>query len=544
MQFFKSPLKSIQFGLCLLACIALLASCGEDTKLTRHIPKDAAGVLALDMKSLALKSMDFQEILKLENLQNMFESSSEDSVGKAVRNSGIDFINKGYIYGKSTAPGTGYGAAVVALSDPAAFEAFVKKLNDGGEVSEEGGIKTAQIDASIFVAWNKTEAIFVFAQENGKETAASLANLKKEESIVGVTTFDEVEKLDADIALWVNMGGIQSLVPQSPYAASTTQMNLTDSYVTATCNFEDGQIVFDAKTFANEDMAKKYNFMKANVKPEIIEAIPGSSVIGLGGFGIEIPTLTSYLESEKLLEMYDPLIQQNLGIGAKEVLAMFDGNIAFSLNGLSMKEVSRMNYLTGEEMVVQAPDFDYSIVFGIANKETANKLLTHFTEAGMLAKSDKYYSVANEVFIVEKGDAFVLTHTEARRQAAIDGNGEKLNSELSGLFANNAGAFYVNTNNIPAEFLTGENAIVGTHLSKLSLEDITYTSSTMKDKVSTSRCVIRFKAKDENSLITISKIVKGYGETMSPFQYTVPSDSTVVDDGISAEEAAADAVQE
>jgi hypothetical protein len=161
----------------------------------------------------------------------------------------------------------------------------------------------------------------------------------------------------------------------------------------------------------------------------------------------------------------------------------------------------------------------------------------------MLTKSDKFYAMQNEVFIIEKGDAFVITHTEARRQAIIDGSGEKLNADLSGLFASNAGAMYVNTNNIPAEFLTGENATMGTYLSKLTFEDITYTSSSMKDNVSTSRFVIRFKAKDENSLITISKIFKGYSESMpSPLQYSMPSDSTIVEEENSAEEA--EAVQE
>jgi hypothetical protein len=544
MQFFKSPLKSIQYGLCLLACAVLLASCGDDSKLTRHIPKDAAGVLALDMKSLALKSTDFQEILKLDNLKKLFETS-DDSVGQVFRNTGIDFINKGYIFARGTEPGKGYGAAVVALSDAAAFETFIKKLNTEATVTEEGGIKYAELKNNTFVAWNRTEAIFVLADENAKESAVSLANLKKEESIAGVKTFDEVEAKEADIAFWMNMEAIQTLIPQSPYAPATTQMNLKDSYVTAVCNFEDGQIVFDGTTYANEEMAKKYNLLKPTVKSEIIQTLPGSSVIAIAGFGIDMSAFAAYLESEKLLEGADPLIEAQTGLTSKELLAMLDGNIALSLNGLTMKEVSQMNYMTGEETLVNAPDFDYSVVLGIANKETANKLLTKFTEAGMLTKSDKFYAMQNEIFIIEKGDAFVITHTEARRQAFLDGSGEKLNSDLSGLFASNAGAMYVNTNNIPADFLTGENAPIGTHLAKLTFEDITYTSSAMKDNVSTSRFVIRFKTKDENSLITISKIVKGYSESMSPFQYTVPSDSTVVvEEEVSAEEAEADAVQE
>jgi hypothetical protein len=542
MLFFKSPLKSIQYGLCLIVCAALLASCGEDSKLTRHIPKDAAGVLALDMKSLALKSMDFQEILKLENLKKMF-SASDDSVSQAFRNAGIDFMNKGYVFAKGTGAGKGYGAGVVALSDATAFEAFIKKMNPEANVAEEGGIKVAELKDSVVVAWNKTEAIVVIAEENGKETAVALVNLKKDESVVGQATFADVEKLEADIAFWMNLDAIQTLIPQSPYAPPTPPMNLKDSYVTATCNFEDGQIVIDGKTYANDEMAKTYNLLKPSVKSEIVETVPGSSVIALAGFGLDMGALTTYLESQNMLEMYDGLVQQQTGLTAKEILAMFDGNMAVSLNGVTMMEKPSFNYMTGEQTMALAPDFDYSLVLGIANKETANKLLAKFTELGALVKSDNYYAMGNEMFIIEKGDAFVITHTDARRQSIIDGKGEKLNSDLSGLFSANAGAMYMNTNNIPAEFLTGQNAVMGTHLANLLLDDITYTSSSMKDKVSTSRFVVRLRSKDENSLITITKIMKSYGESMQTFQYATPSESTTTEE-ISAEEAEADAVQE
>lgn len=541
MSFSRLPLKSIYYGLCLIACATVFASCGDDSKLTRHIPKDAAGVLALDIKSLALKSLDFQEILKTENIKKMFQSS-DDSVSKVFRNAGIDFMDKGYMFAKGTEAGKGYGAAVVALSDAAAFETFVKKINTAAAVSEEGGIRTAELKDGVVVAWNKTEAIFVIADQNGKETALTLANLKKEESVVGVATFAEVEKLDADISFWMNLDGIQSLVPQSPYGPVTPQVNFKDSYVTATCNFEDGQIVIEGKTFANEEMAKTYNLLLPTVKTEIVQAVPGSSVIALAGFGIDMSALEKYLESQNLLQAYDPLVQQQTGLTAKEILAMFDGNFAISVNGVTMKEVPQVDYMTGEETLVQSPDFDYSVVIGIANKETANKLLTQFTEAGMLTKSDKYYAVGKEVFLVEKGDAFVVAHTEARRDATIEGKGEKLNADLSGLFAANAGAMYVNTNNIPAEFFTGGNAPLGMHLSNMLLEDITYTSSAMKDKVSTSRFVVRLKSKDENSLITITRIMKSYSESKPVFEYIVPSDSTVVEEVVSAEEA--DAVNE
>lgn len=534
MQFFNSRLKSIQYGLCLLLCAALLASCGEDSKLTRHIPKDASGVLAIDIKSMALKSMDFKEILKLENFRKMFDSS-EDSVGKAIRNSGIDLISKGYVFGKATEPGKGYGAAVIGLSDAAAFEAFLKKIDEGVVISDEGGFKVATFrdEQKANVAWNKSELIVVFAEENSKETLLSLANLKKEDAIAGnVSTFDELEKQKADISVWVNYESFMSLVPQTPYSA-TAGMNFKDTYMMATCNFDDGAIVVDSKYLTNDETTKKFNFFKSNIDGDVVQALPGKNVIALMGFAIDVPKLISYLESENFIATYDPLVQPSTGLTTKQIIEMLDGDAAISVNGAAMKEVSRVNPYTGEELVIQEPEFDMTAVLGIANKETATKLLTHFVDAGMLTKSDNVYSLQNKFFVIDKGDAFVLVNTDARRQSVLAGGGEKLNSDLSGLFKSNCAAMYVNTNNIPADFLKGQNAEVGTHLNNWTLEDITATSTGVKDNVTTGHFIVRFKSKNENSLITLSKIVKTYSQAFTP-SYIPP-----VDEAILEEEAAA-----
>ena len=201
-----------------------------------------------------------------------------------------------------------------------------------------------------------------------------------------------------------------------------------------------------------------------------------------------------------------------LGLSVKETFATFSGDIAATINGVSMKEVKRLNWSTGEQYTAQEPELDYFALIGIAKKENATKVLEQFVAQGMLTKAENVYSFQDKIFIVDKGDAIAITGSSALKDFAVSGTGDKLNGELTGLLTNNASSMYVNLTNIPETFYAGENAPFGEHIKNVSIEEVIATSSSVKDKTSTGKLVVKFKDKTENSFLTITKVIKKYGD--------------------------------
>src|SRR5690606_5986364 len=141
------------------------------------------------------------------------------------------------------------------------------------------------------------------------------------------------------------------------------------------------------------------------------------------------------------------------------------------------------------------PRPDYYAVIGVADKAKVSGLLSRFAENGMLTKNDNYYALQNELFIIEKGNAIILTGTESMKQFALEGNGEKLNAELTGMLTGNACSLYFNISNIPSDFYTTAGALVKDNIEESKVESVSATGSTMTNNTSTAKIVITFKDK-------------------------------------------------
>jgi hypothetical protein len=248
----------------------------------------------------------------------------------------------------------------------------------------------------------------------------------------------------------------------------------------------------------------------------------------MAGFGMDMEKLYGYLESMNLVQAYDQAATQAIGMSIKDLLTTFSGDIAVTVNGLGMKEVPAMDWTTGKMTTRKEPSLEYCVVLGVAKKENVAKVLGQFSEGGMLTKTDNVYSLQNQTFIVDKGNMLVITGSEATKQNIVDGKGEKLSSEYSNMLSSNASSMFVSFANIPETFYEG-NAEFAKNIKGTEIEDITYTGQAVKDNASTGKLVVRFKEKNENALVTISRLTKKYSEEMKPAQPMMPMDSTAVE---------------
>jgi hypothetical protein len=243
--------------------------------------------------------------------------------------------------------------------------------------------------------------------------------------------------------------------------------------------------------------------------------IPGQTVIGLLAFSFDPAKVYDHLEREKLVDMYDPSVNQMAGMTTKELLTLFTGDIAMTVNDVKSKEVLGVD-MKGQMITRKTPEPQYCAVLGIANKEKLHQLLDGFAQKGLLSQMGDYYIVQNKVFIIEKGPAIVITGADETLQSIKQGNGVKLSPELEAMLTGNASSFYLNLQNIPETAYQDAGAKMGENIKNSQVEVVEIIASTVKDNVSTGKLTVKFRQKNQNALITLGQISKEFGKMMNP----------------------------
>jgi hypothetical protein len=505
MNKFKSSFKTLAF----LWIAVSIASCDKKSEQVNYIPKEANLVLTLDIKSIGVKSLDFKELLSLENIQKTFGSKNEESNQvEKLKNSGIDLLSTAYFFAEVNEENKGYGAIAVALSDPAKFENYVKELDKDFQIVSEGDLKIASKGADKkIIGWNKSSAILVVENSGNvasKEKLLSFFNTQKENSLQEADkNFKDLQNDNSDIKLWVNLEkfGRQA----SNYSPMGPGMDFKQTFVTANCNFEKGQILINSKYHTNPEAKDKLDLTSGSLGKDIAQAIPANSLVAMFGLSLDMDKIYTYLEKGNYVANAEDIAKQSTGLSTKEIFQMLSGEVAATVNGVEMKEVKGTDWLTGEETWKKEPRPEYAIAIGIKDKDKAARLISKLTEMQLLEKAGNYYSYGKQFFIVDKGSTIIITGSETLRQATLENKAEKLNNELSNLLTDNAGALYLNIKDLPEEFLDYAGKEAKAYIKNSQLEAITITGSPVKNNVSTSKIVIAFTNKEENSLVTLAR---------------------------------------
>ena len=507
----KFSLKSV-FGIALISLF--LVSCSKSPEQIKFIPKDAHMVLAVDVKSIGTKSADFKDLVSLENLKKMFTEGTKE---EKIRNSGIDFMNTAYVFGNALDEKSEYWAIILPLSDDAKYEEFVKGLEKGFTVASEGDYKIATSEKANdpgkvrIIAWNKTASI-ILEQNQGatvspKDKVLSFFNLKKEESLAeNDKNFAELQKKSADISLWLSFESLHKKV--AAINPATAGLNLKETYLTATCTFEKGQILVDANYHPNKEGTEILALGKDGLSQDVVNALNGKSVIGMMGFALDMTKVYAYLEKEKMVAGIDETAKQ-VGMTGKDLFQLLSGDFGITVNGVQMKDVKSMNWMTGAEEMRKEPRPELTIAIGINDKDKIAKLLASLVEKGALVKQDKYYTVQDKFlegyFIVDKGNCLVIAGPEILREATVNGTTEKLNSELSSTLTSNSSSLYFNLAAVPDQALDMAFGMKE-QIKNSPIESILITSSSLKENTSTGKAVVVFKDKEQNSLVTLAKM--------------------------------------
>lgn len=518
MKMKKNIFKQVSF---LLVLALFVASCGKTPKQLNYIPKDVSGVLTIDTKNLALKSLELKDLLNIDIFKKNIPTSN-DSILDKIKNSGIDLISAAYVFG-DVAKGDqkNYVAIALALDDEAKFEKMLKEAGKAAEVKSENDIKYTYIQNAI-IGWKDKVVLVLFIDgESDKEKVKlKLTNLfaqPEENSLAAANDkFQALLKESADLSVFINYEKFNDLIKQAAQTPMVSDATFKDTYLAATINFEKGKIVSDIKVYNNEaNTIKAKALYKPSVSKDLISGQPGGDVIAFLSFGINMEAFFKHLQEAQLL---DGLNQNLKALGsefdANYLAAALSGDFIATLNAITVKEVSKMDYMTGEMKPGKDMAFEYAISIGLKDPAKLQKLLDSVAAKGLISKTGTFYSTSTMAFLVPKTNALIVVSSEGSAKNLVDNKITPLSAAKIDLIGANTMAMGFDISKVNADVLDllGENAKKG--VAALPFESIIVSAEEVKSEVVTAKTVLTFKNKEQNSLISLQQSLKDANQFM------------------------------
>lgn len=296
----------IRFGIPLIIALAVFAaSCSKTNKEGKFIPQDAAIAVHINGASLSAK-LPWEEVKSNEAFKAVSNDSNISAIVKQVldnpENSGIDIKTDLFFFLKKDSLG-GYAAFTGTVKDAAKFKSFNTDISKGGAETEKDGISFIS-KKNVCVGWNKEKFVYIAdipqlnqadymnrgidttytAPASARDIAKAckdVFDLKEDNSLGKNEKFTELVKTTGDLHFWMNSeelnkGGLTN--------AGLKMLNIDfeklykDNITTATLNFENGKILFDAKSYVNKEMTELWKKYGGKVDESMLKRLPAKEV--------------------------------------------------------------------------------------------------------------------------------------------------------------------------------------------------------------------------------------------------------------------------
>ena len=337
--------KSILF-LAMSALILLMASCNsKEKKLIGHIPSDAVGAVAVNVKSLAQKSGgDFSGgTFKLPpEIDSAFSKSSEDQNLKksieALPSSGIDFDCKAFVFFSSKNFQNG---ALIKVSDSKALKQFLidkakLKISDGDgcHYFVQGNAVTVFNDDVLFIG----DAQYSLSESKTLLEAQKLLTLDKKD-----TYLDDGDAVDAlttsdDASIYFNYKSIKkTYIDEGEYKSIVNSnqflskiLNSDVSGLLCSVNFNDKDITCSTKIIGDKDspLCKLLDDVIGDPDSNALKFIP-KNAFSIFAFSLNGEALLKIPEFAQLFANIpdNPYASKD---DLKKIISDIDGDVIFS----------------------------------------------------------------------------------------------------------------------------------------------------------------------------------------------------------------------
>ncbi len=276
-----------------LGLMLVLASCGEKNPYTNALPKDAATVISLDMKSMAKKSgMDKQLQQSMgEMMKSALKGTADALVQKITEDpeeSGLRLTDRVYFF---VMPQMEMGGVLVRVADEGKLEDLVEALH-GQQMCEApadgDGCRWTVMNGGL-AAWTKSAFLLVVHNGDPKDLqhqASMWLRQKEGEGYAGTPDFKKLKGSNDDIAMVASL----NLMPKQYLSMATmglpADLKLQDLKAFYTLDFQDGKAVLEMEVMTEnkvyKDLLKKQAEVVGPQKGSYLKAFPANTVGWLG----------------------------------------------------------------------------------------------------------------------------------------------------------------------------------------------------------------------------------------------------------------------
>lgn len=487
---FRKPFGNVVLMSVMAVLAAFMTSCGGGTSSApqhvKIIPKNAAIVVAFDVKQMVGKSVSFEDLFSQKSLEALGSNEKEAKEGadnaKKFMNSGVDYLNIGYMF--SEGKNEDDFALAIPLDDAAKFEKFVKSEN--GDVKTEGKIKysTSKKDGS-FIAWKDKNAV-IFTSKTGNEAdfkkrAAELLELKDDQTLLATNKgFSKALGNKSDIQIWMDLEKVSKMSGQE---AQMQGISLKDNFMSLAVKFEKGEVLIDSDYAASGEMAKLYEKIvkKGGIDSKLTKNVPIKKPLVLASLALNLKGIKEILQEKGLLAMAEKNLKK-AGTSVDEIISVFSGDLLIlAENASTSKPMAMVN-------------------IGLNDEKAFDKMIMKISK-GELKKSADTYSMEDvpAKLIVKDGVAYVATDNYIE---GIKKGKSELDGDMAKLAKDNVFAMYADE--AVAKELPDEDMVA----IKNVLSNVMIKSSEMKDNNMKGEIAVRMKDKSKNSLLVIIDAVK------------------------------------
>lgn len=452
-------MKKILF---LFAIALMVVSCGtKASSEASFIPKDAIGVMYINLESLSKKSndVDFKNL----SINKMIEESAPRELKEfmntqmTAENMKATFRNE-FILGFATMNRmTPSGGLIIPIKDAASFQKMIQPLLDkapGIEKQENvgnGKAFTVYSSREMAIGWNDKTALIIGAQNFAGQELIDLTNLDASKSITATNYFSNFFDTTKDMGLHITSTPISSLAG-SFLSASGLNIDLENNNLMYYTTFEEDRMLTSAKFKMNDDFKSLIGYkswMSTSYDASLLDMMPKNAAM-LMKVSIDPTAMYKHfegLQENKLLpQMFQQQIKMGLdgmnremkremGMTMEEIAGIFEGSMMMGITeGVTVKDsISRYNYNTGEyeskEIETKMPNVYAAISIKDQAKFDTMLGLIMQKETPMATKGKNYYQLEKNLFVVVKNGALFITNNGSKSDEIY--NNGKLTSNLS-----------------------------------------------------------------------------------------------------------------
>ena len=535
-------LRNTRFAVVLFFVAAvLLASCSKSPDHRKYIPKDAAVVAGVDIKSLG-KTIAWNMITGSKLFQEMQKKAPQKNTAdmmSGIDKAGIDALNTFYVYLKTDNRfSSGIRVtAIVPLSSSSDWESFVKKNFPNAAVKSNKGIKSAALENNMYVGWNDKLLMVISAEKSGGSTVdmglemETAFNISNDNSITSDKNFTKLESSGHDITLWINYEQIMNQYMSDNMASRMGGISLSTDMWKGTAfacgfDFEKGKITGDMSYYTSGEMTAVYKELgSANADKDLVDRLPKKDMDMMVALHLSMKGIKSLLDKTNMLGWANEGLSQMPDMTIDKLLDAFTGDMGFTVNELSLERN------TGDFMERSEPEIKsktrFCYVMKINKKENFQTLIDMASKTEMMLQDRRgagSYVVpmsANDSFFISTQYPYlVVSNSYEMTKNAADGPDKNatLPPAVASQLTGHPFAMYFDVQQAMSRLSPGplgnpSDSMLFAESRKL-LTDITMTGGEFKNDAMATHLEVNFTNKEESSLMSLLNFGMRISEAM------------------------------